>query len=90
MTPDKRDCLNKIKRDGASSWAPVSNREHEIPSGPAAELEEISHIESMMMYSVIVISVWINSSSWCAIDSTEKKTSGSITCLFRRGVVRHY
>ena len=60
MTPDKRDCLNKIKRDGASSWTDLSNRDDRIPSRPTAELEENSLIESMM------------------IDSTEKKTSGSI------------
>ena len=43
MTPDDMDCLNRIKRDGASSCAQLSNREHGIPSGPAAELEESSY-----------------------------------------------
>ena len=45
MTPNKRDCLNRIKRDGASSCAQLSNREHGIPFAPAAELEESSLIE---------------------------------------------
>ena len=57
MTPDERDCLNRIERDGASSCAQLSNREHGIPSGPAAELEESSLIESIMIDSVMVISV---------------------------------
>ena len=63
MTPDDMDCLNRIKRDGASSCAQLSNREHGIPSGPAAELEESSLIESIMIDSVMVISVRNNSSS---------------------------
>ena len=42
MTPDERECLNRIKRDGASSCAQLSNREHGIPSGPAAEFVESS------------------------------------------------
>ena len=63
MTPDKRDGLNRINRDGAISWAQLSNREGGIPSGPAAELEESSLIESMMIDSVIEISVGNNSSS---------------------------
>ena len=39
MTPDKRKeiNLNRIKRDGASSWAQLFNREDGIPSGHAAE-----------------------------------------------------
>ena len=41
----------------------LSNREHGIPSGPAAELEESSLIESIMIDSVMVISVRNNSSS---------------------------
>ena len=49
MTPDKSDCLNRIKRDGASSCAQLSNREDGIPSRPAAELEKSSRIESMMV-----------------------------------------
>ena len=49
MTPDKRNCLNRITRDGASSWAQLSYREGGIPSGPVAELEESSFIESMMI-----------------------------------------
>ena len=54
MTPDKRDCINRIKRDGASSCAQLSNREDGIPSGPAAQLVESSLIESMMIDSVMV------------------------------------
>ena len=54
MAPDKRNCLNRIKRDGASSCAQLSNREDGIP---AAELEESSLIESMMIGSVMVIAV---------------------------------
>ena len=49
MTPDKRDCLNRINRDGESLWTQLTNREDGIPSGPAAELEESSLIESMMI-----------------------------------------
>ena len=63
MTPDDRDCLNRIKRDEASSCAQLSNREHGIPSGPAEELEESTLIESIMIDSVMVISVRNNSSS---------------------------
>ena len=55
MTPDERDCLNMIRgsRDGASSCAQLSNREHRIPSGPAAELEESSLIKSIMIDSIM-------------------------------------
>ena len=62
MTPDKRDRLNRVKRDGASSWAQLSNREYGMPSRPAIELEESSLIESMID-SVIVISRKNHSSS---------------------------
>ena len=61
MTPDERDCLNRVKGDGASSCAQLSNREHGIQCGPAAELEESSLIESIMIDSVMVISVRNNS-----------------------------
>ena len=37
LTPESSDCLNRIKRDGASSEAQFNNREAGIPSGPAAE-----------------------------------------------------
>ena len=40
MTPESRDCLNRIKREGASSDAQFNNREAGIPSGPTAESEK--------------------------------------------------
>ena len=45
-------------------------------------------IESIIIDSVMVISVRNNSSSWYAIESAEKKTSESITCVLGRGVVK--
>ena len=42
---------------GASSAAHFNNREEGTPSGPAAEVEESSCIESIIICSVISISV---------------------------------
>ena len=42
-----RDCINRIKREGASSRAQFYNTEAGIPSGPAAEFEESSFMESI-------------------------------------------
>ena len=47
MTPDESDCLNRIKRGGASLCAQL--KENGIQSGPAAELEESSLIELIMI-----------------------------------------
>ena len=77
-----------IKRDGANSEAQFNNRDAGIPSGPAAEFDESSLMESIMRDSVIIILVRNTSSSWDVIDSTEKNDSGSVTCLFGRGVVQ--
>ena len=63
MTPNKRDCLNSIQRDGASLCSLLSNREDGIPSGHAADLKESYLLETMMIDSVMVISVTNNSSS---------------------------
>ena len=63
MTPESRDCLNKIKRDGASSETQFNNREAGIPSGPAAEFAESSFTDSLMIDSVIMILVRNTSSS---------------------------
>ena len=49
MTPESRDGLNRIKRDGASSDAQFNNREAGIPSGPEAEFAESSFMESIMI-----------------------------------------
>ena len=63
MTPESRDCLNKIIRDGASSKAQFNHREAGIPSGPAVEFAESSFMESIMIDSVIMILVRNTSSS---------------------------
>ena len=82
------DCLNRIKRDGTSSEAQFNNREAGIPSGPAEKFDESSFMESIMIDSVIMILVRNISLSCDVIDSTEKNDSGSVTCLFGRGVVK--
>ena len=55
MTPESRDCLNRTKREDAGSEAQFNNREAGIPFGPAAEFEESSFIELIMIDSVIIV-----------------------------------
>ena len=47
------DFLNRIKRDGSNSEAQFNNKEAGIPSGPAAEFDKNSSMES-----IIIDSVW--------------------------------
>ena len=63
ITPESRNCLNRIKRDGAYSEAQFNNREAGIPSRPAAEFDESSLMESIMRDSVIMVLVRNTSSS---------------------------
>ena len=49
MTQESRDCLNRIKRDVASSKAQLNNREAGMPSGPATAFNESSFMELIMI-----------------------------------------
>ena len=52
-----KECENNNLMAGASSVAQFSNREEGTRSGPAADVEESSLIESIIIGSVISISV---------------------------------
>ena len=57
ITPESRDCLNRIKRDGANSEAQFNNWEAGIPSGHTTKFNESSFMELIMIDSVILILV---------------------------------
>ena len=63
ITPESRDCLNRNKRAGANSEAQFNNREAGIQSGSAAEFDESSFMESIIIDSVIMIMLLVRNTS---------------------------
>ena len=60
MTPESRVCLNKIKRDGASSEVQFNNREAGFPSGHAAEFAESSFNLQCPLLCIIIVRLLID------------------------------